>query len=300
MGGAAAAIESGYMKQQLVRSHAARVAAIEEGRQVVVGVNRFTETEPSPLTMGREDAFFRPDPEAERGQIQRLQEFRKKRDGAEVKQALEELRAAAERGENIMPVSIRAAKAGVTTGEWADALRRVFGEYRPPTGIGGATARGRASAASIEKVRREVDALSEKLGRRLKILIGKPGLDGHSNGAEQIAVRARDAGMEVVYEGIRLTPERIVNSAAEEGVHVVGLSILSGSHLPLVAEVLRRLREADLGHVPVVVGGIIPPADADELRRAGVARVYTPQDFELNAMMEDIVRIAERALLSAV
>jgi (2R)-ethylmalonyl-CoA mutase len=199
-----------------------------------------------------------------------------------------------------MPVSIRAAHAGVTTGEWGDTLRKVFGEYRSPTGVGGVSIVGHERRDRVEEVHKQVEAVSEKLGRRLKVLVGKPGLDGHSNGAEQIAVRARDVGMEVVYEGIRLTPERIVNSAADEGVHLVGLSILSGSHLPLVTEVLERLKAADLGHIPVVVGGIIPDDDREELLRRGVARVYTPKDYEINTMMEDFVKVVEASLLSAV
>lgn len=199
-----------------------------------------------------------------------------------------------------MPVSIRAAHAGVTTGEWGDTLRKVFGEYRSPTGVGGVSTANNGNQEHIATVREKVAALSEKLGRRMKVLIGKPGLDGHSNGAEQIAVRARDVGMEVVYEGIRLTPERIVNSAADEGVHLIGLSILSGSHLPLALDVLERLKAADLGNIPVVLGGIIPDDDKEELLRYGIARVYTPKDYEINAMMEDFVKVVESSLLSAV
>jgi len=299
MGGATAAIESGYMKQQLVAAHARRTAAIEQGRQVVVGVNRYTETEPSPLLAAQDGGFFKPDPEAEREQIERLRAFRARRASSAVSEALEALAAAAGTGENLLPATIRCAEAGLTTGEWADALRRVFGEYRPPTGIAGVTVGPQELRPAREALRRRVDAVSERLGRRLKVLIGKPGLDGHSNGAEQIAVRARDAGMEVVYEGIRLTPERIVNSAAEEGVHAVGLSILSGSHLSLVGEVLRRMGEAGLGHVPVVVGGIIPPSDAEALKRLGVARVFTPVDFQMTAVLEEIVQVVEGALVPA-
>jgi ethylmalonyl-CoA mutase len=300
LGGAAAAIDSGYMKQQLVQSNAARIAAIESGEQIVVGVNKYTETEPSPLLSGVDGGFFKTDPDAERGQIERLNAFRKKRDVGAVEAALRELAGALEKGENIMPVSIRAAHAGVTTGEWGDVLRRVFGEYRSPTGVGGVSTVGRENRERTEAVRARVEAVSEKLGRRLKVLIGKPGLDGHSNGAEQIAVRARDVGMEVVYEGIRLTPERIVNSAADEGVHLVGLSILSGSHLPLVGEVLDRMKQAELGHIPVIVGGIIPDNDRETLLGLGVARVYTPKDYAITAMMDDFVNVVETSLLSAV
>lgn len=300
IGGAAAAIDTGYMKQQLVKSNAARIAAIESGEQIVVGVNKYTETEPSPLLSGVDGGFFKTDPDAERDQIERLKAFRESRDQKKVDEALKDLAGALEKGENIMPVSIRAAHAGVTTGEWGDTLRKVFGEYRSPTGVGGVSTSDREKREQLEAVRQRVDALSEKLGRRLKVLIGKPGLDGHSNGAEQIAVRARDVGMEVVYEGIRLTPDRIVNSAADEGVHLIGLSILSGSHLSLVGEVMERMKAAELDQIPVVVGGIIPDDDKEELLRRGVARVYTPKDYEITQMMEDFVKVVESSLLSAV
>jgi (2R)-ethylmalonyl-CoA mutase len=253
----------------------------------VVGVNRFTTTEPSPLTAG-DGGIMVVDPAVEAEQVGRLKAWREARDPAAVAAALAALKAAAQEGRNVMPASIAAAKAGVTTGEWGQAMREVFGEYRAPTGVAKAA---NASAEGLETVRAEVEAVSARLGRRLKFLVGKPGLDGHSNGAEQIAVRARDAGMEVVYEGIRLTPAQIVNAALEEGVHVVGLSILSGSHLPLVKEVVDRMRAAGLDDVPVVAGGIIPDADAAELRAYGVARVYTPKDFELNRIMADIVAV---------
>jgi (2R)-ethylmalonyl-CoA mutase len=285
MGGAVAAID--YMKGRLVESNAARLKAIESGETVVVGVNRFTSTEPSPLT-GGDDAIMVVDPAVEAEQVARLKAWREARDGTAVQAALDALKAAAREGRNIMPPSIAAAKAGVTTGEWGAAMREVFGEYRAPTGVAKAA---NAGAAGLEDLREQVDAVSARLGRRIKFLVGKPGLDGHSNGAEQIAVRARDAGMEVVYEGIRLTPAQIVNAAIEESVHVVGLSILSGSHLPLIREVMDRMRAAGLDDVPVVAGGIIPDADAAELRAYGVARVYTPKDFELNKIMADIVAL---------
>ena len=272
MGGAVAAIEAAYMKQRLVESNLKRLAAIEAGEQTVIGVNAYTEAEPSPLSTGA-GAILTVDASVERGQIERLKAWRAERDGAAANKALAELAAAAKEDRNVMPASIACARAGVTTGEWTDALRAVFGEYRAPTGVARAVG---VSDGRLDAARREVETVSRRLGRRIKILVGKPGLDGHSNGAEQIAVRARDCGMEVVYEGIRLTPERIVNAALEESVHVVGLSILSGGHVSLVAEVLAGLRQAGIGDVPVVVGGIIPPADAEALIKTGVARVYTP------------------------
>jgi (2R)-ethylmalonyl-CoA mutase len=291
MGGAVAAIEAAYMKQRLVESNLKRLAAIESGEQTVVGVNAYTEGAPSPLGGGQE-SIMTVDDSVERGQIERLNAWRATRDGAAVKAALAELVAATKEDRNVMPASIECAKAGVTTGEWTDALRGVFGEYRAPTGV--ARAAG-VTDGRLEATRREVDAVSRRLGRRIKMLVGKPGLDGHSNGAEQIAVRARDCGMEVVYEGIRLTPERIVNAALEESVHVVGLSILSGGHVSLVGDVLRGLREAGIGDVPVVVGGIIPPADAEALIAAGVSRVYTPKDFDLTQIMPDVVAVVDNA-----
>src|SRR5580698_6770110 len=291
MGGTVAAVESGYLKQQLVESNSRRVEALERGEQIVVGVNRFTETEASPLADAA-DAVLTVSAEAEAGQIARLKAWRAARDGKAVAAALEELRRAAKSGANIMPPSIACAKAGVTTGEWGFALRSAFGEYRAPTGVGTAM---RNDAEGLDDIRAEVDRVSKKLGRRLKFLIGKPGLDGHSNGAEQIAARARDAGMDVVYDGIRLTAEAIAAAAAEKDVHVVGLSILSGSHLPLVQDVMARMKEAGIDDVPVVVGGIIPKEDASALKDAGVAAVYTPKDFELNRIMADLVRIVEDA-----
>ncbi|WP_289295309.1 protein meaA [uncultured Reyranella sp.] len=291
MGGAVAAIEAAYMKQRLVESNLKRLAAIESGEQTVVGVNAYTEGAPSPLA-GGQDSILTVDDSVERGQIERLNAWRANRDGAAVKAALAELVAATKEDRNVMPASIACAKAGVTTGEWTDALRSVFGEYRAPTGV--ARAAG-VTDGRLEVTRREVDVVSRRLGRRIKMLVGKPGLDGHSNGAEQIAVRARDCGMEVVYEGIRLTPERIVNAALEESVHVVGLSILSGGHVSLVSDVLKGMREAGIGDVPVVVGGIIPPADAEALIAAGVARVYTPKDFDLTQIMRDVVSVVDGA-----
>lgn len=286
MGGAIAAID--YMKSQLVSANTARLARIENMETTVVGVNRFLEAEPSPLT-GGDGGIMVVDPAVEAQQIASLDEWRKRRDNGAVQEALSALRAAAENGENIMPVSIAAAKAGVTTGEWGSVMREVFGEYRAPTGVAKSAS---ASTGNLTEIREAVDAASLRLGRRLKFLVGKPGLDGHSNGAEQIAVRARDSGMEVVYEGIRLTPAQIVNAALEESVHVIGLSILSGSHLPLVRDVIDRMRAAGLEDVPLVVGGIIPEADAAELISYGVSRVYTPKDFELNRIMLDITEIA--------
>jgi len=290
LGGAVAAVDHGYMKQQLVLSNTRRVEAIERGEQVVVGVNRFVESEPSPLA-GAADAILTVSPQAEAEQIERLQAWRNARDQQAVAAALKELRAAARENRNIMPASIVCAKVGVTTGEWGFALRESFGEYRAPTGVGRAP---RNETVGLDGLRAEVERVSRKLGRRLKFVLGKPGLDGHSNGAEQIAVRARDAGMEVVYEGIRLTPAEIVEAAREQGAHVLGLSILSGSHVPLVKDVVARMKSAGLDGIPVVVGGIIPPEDAEALQQAGVAAVYTPKDFELNRIMADIVRIVDR------
>ena len=252
----------------------------------------FQETEPSPLTTG-EGSILTVPPEVEEQAIERLKAWRATRDAKAVEAALANLRAAAAEGRNIMEPSIEAAKAGVTTGEWGETLRSVFGEYRAPTGVGRAA---RDDGADLAEVRSAVEETSAKLGRRLKFLVGKPGLDGHSNGAEQIAVRARDCGMEVVYEGIRLTPAQIVNAALEEGVHAVGLSILSGSHLALVGDVMQRMKASGLAEVPVVVGGIIPPEDAEQLKDMGVAAVYTPKDFQITEIMADVVRIiAERA-----
>jgi (2R)-ethylmalonyl-CoA mutase len=290
MGGAVAAVESGYMKRQLVDANTARLEAIERGEQVVVGVNKYLESEPSPLTGGIE-AILTVSDDAERDQIGRLETWRAARDPNAVAAALAELKRAAKGGRNIMPASIACARAGVTTGEWGWTLREQFGEYRAPTGVGPAM---RNDVAGLDGLRADVDRLSRRLGRRLTFLVAKPGLDGHSNGAEQIAVRARDAGMQVVYDGIRLTPEEIVAAALEQKAHVVGLSILSGSHVPLVQDVVGRLKAAGIDDVPVVVGGIIPAEDAVLLQQSGVAAVYTPKDFELNRIMADLVQIVAK------
>ncbi len=287
MGGAVASIE--YMKSRLVESNAERLNRIEAGETVVVGVNRWTEGEPSPLMTG-DGGIMTVDPAVEQEQIDRLNAWRAERDEAAVQAALSELREAAAGGENVMGPSIKAAKAGATTGEWAAQMRAVFGEYRGPTGV----SRGVSNKTEgLEEIRAAVDAVSDRLGRRLKFVIGKPGLDGHSNGAEQIAFRARDCGMDIEYEGIRLTPDEIVSAAKERDAHVVGLSILSGSHMPLVEETLAKMRAEGLGHIPVIVGGIIPEEDAQRLREHGVALVYTPKDFELNTIMMDIVALVD-------
>ncbi|HET7049020.1 MAG TPA: methylmalonyl-CoA mutase family protein [Solirubrobacteraceae bacterium] len=287
LGGAVEAVD--YMKSALVESHRERWRRIESGELTIVGMNRFTSTESSPLTADADGGILVVDPEVEAQQRAAVAKWREQRDQAAVDAALEELaRVAREHDENIMPATIAAARAGATTGEWSQTLREAFGEYRAPTGVGDASA---VSSEEIAELRDEVERVSESLGRRLKFLVGKPGLDGHSNGAEQIAVRARDAGMDVVYEGIRLTPSQIATSAAQEGVHVIGLSILSGSHRELIPSVLAALREAGVDDVPVVVGGIIPEADAAALREAGVAAVYTPKDWDLNQMMRDIVKL---------
>ncbi|GAB1379314.1 methylmalonyl-CoA mutase family protein [Pararhodobacter aggregans] len=287
MGGAVQAID--YMKGRLVEANAERIGRIEQGETVVVGVNRFTTTEPSPLTTG-DGSIMVADADAEADQITRLTAWRAARDDAAVKAALAELRDAALSGANVMPASIKAAKAGATTGEWGLVVRKAFGEYRAPTGV---SRNPSNRTEGLEEIRAAVDAVSSTLGRKLKFVVGKPGLDGHSNGAEQIAARARDCGMDIHYEGIRLTPAEIVSAAEAEAAHVVGLSILSGSHVPLVAEVMERMRAAGLAEVPVVVGGIIPEEDATALRAMGVAAVYTPKDFELNRIMMDIVGLVE-------
>jgi (2R)-ethylmalonyl-CoA mutase len=287
MGGAIAAID--YMKEQLIASNAARVEAIEKGEQVLVGVNAYTETEPSPLEAGIEGIVTVPE-SVEIEQVAALQAWRQKRDDNAVRQALVDLKSAAAEGRNIMEPSIAAAKVGVTTGEWGKVLREVFGEYRAPTGI---HAHRTPDETRLEEVRKRVGEVSGKLGRKLTFVVGKPGLDGHSNGAEQIAVRAGDVGMEVVYDGIRLTPAQIVEQAKEARAHVVGLSILSGSHVPLVREVAQRLREAGLGEVPIVVGGIIPADDMNILKQCGAAAVYTPKDFKLNDIMLGIVDLVD-------
>ncbi len=288
MGGAIAAIESAYMKEQLVSSNSERLAAIEAGEQKVIGVNAYVETAPSPLTTG-EGSIMVAEAGVEDHQIARLKEWRRTRDNDAVEAALADLRRAAKEGRNIMEPSIACARAGVTTGEWGTALRAIFGEYRAPTGVSHAA---RNDVPGLDHVREMVDAVSKKLGRRLKFLVGKPGLDGHSNGAEQIAVRARDCGMDVVYDGIRLTPEEIVAAAREGRVHVLGLSILSGSHVSLVTDVMARLKDEGID-IPVVVGGIIPHDDAAKLKAAGVAAVYTPKDFQITDIMADVVRLVD-------
>ncbi|HEX8753249.1 MAG TPA: methylmalonyl-CoA mutase family protein [Solirubrobacterales bacterium] len=288
-GGAVNAVP--YMKARLVESHRERVARIERGEQKVIGQNSFTETEDSPLTAGADGGILTPDPEVERERIAALEEWRAQRDEEAVKAALEELaRVAADESQNVMPATIAAAKAGATTGEWAQTMREVFGAYRAPTGVDAASPA--SDREQLEEIRRRVEEASERIGHRVKILVGKPGLDGHSNGAEQVALRARDVGMEVIYQGIRLTPEEIAESALQEDVDLVGLSILSGSHLELIPEVVRLLRQEDVD-VPVVVGGIIPVADAERLREAGVAGVYTPKDFDVNRIMGEIVDLVQ-------
>ena len=293
MGGAIGAID--YMKSRLVDSNAERLRRIERNETVVVGVNKWTEGEASPLMTG-DGGIMVVDPAAEAEQIDRLNAWRTARDGAAVKAALAELRKAAASGANIMPASIRAARAGVTTGEWAAQMRSVHGEYRGPTGVSASPSN---KTEGLDDIRDAVNTVSDRLGRRLKFLIGKPGLDGHSNGAEQIAFRARDCGMDIGYDGIRLTPEEIVAAALEGNAHVVGLSILSGSHLPLVQDLVDRMRTAGLGDTPVIVGGIIPDDDARRLLEMGVARVYTPKDFELNTIMMDIVTLADPQAVAA-
>jgi (2R)-ethylmalonyl-CoA mutase len=293
LGGSIEAVESGWMKSRLVDSNTSRIQAIEAGDQVVVGVNRYTSFEESPLSAG-EGAIMTVDPAVEQEAIDRLAAWRAQRDPSAVAKALADLQAAAKSGANIMPPSIAAAKAGVTTGEWAQSLRDIYGNYRAPTGV--SSDPRLSNSPEIGAVRDSVERVSKGLGRKLKLVVGKPGLDGHSNGAEQIAVRARDCGFDVAYEGIRLTPEEIVQSA-KDGAHVLGLSILSGSHLPLVEDVLQRLRAEGLAHVPVIVGGIIPPEDELRLKAMGVAAVYTPKNFDMTAIMADMVQVAERAHL---
>ncbi len=291
LGGAVEAVD--YMKSALVESHRARWRRIESGDLTIVGMNKYETTEPSPLTAGADGGIMTVDPAVEAERKMALREWKASRDNAAVEQALAELAKAADDPEaNIMEVSITAARAGVTTGEWSQTLRDAFGEYRAPTGVGEAVS---APGEDLAELRDEVERVSDQMGRRIKFLVGKPGLDGHSNGAEQIAVRARDVGMDVVYEGIRLTPSQIAASAVQEGVHVVGLSILSGSHAELIPAVLKELKEAGGADIPVICGGIIPEPDAVALREAGVAAVYTPKDWDFNAMMGDIIRlVAER------
>ncbi|GAA3699052.1 protein meaA [Terrabacter ginsenosidimutans] len=301
MGGAVAAVESGYMKSALVASHAERRRRIEAGEAVVVGLNRFETTEPNPLTADLDTAIQTVDADVERHASEAVRAWRGTRDAdperrARAAAAMERLRADAASGTNLMSASLECARAEVTTGEWAAVLREQFGEYRAPTGVSGSVGVGSSEPGdALSHVRELVARTGEELGEKLRILVGKPGLDGHSNGAEQVAVRARDAGFEVVYQGIRLTPEQIVAAAVAEDVHLVGISILSGSHMELVPEVLRGLREAGAGDVPVVVGGIIPESDAAALRAAGVAMVFTPKDFGLNDIMGEMVGVIRAA-----
>ncbi|MCW2797099.1 MAG: mutB 2 [Nocardioides sp.] len=294
LGGAIAAVESGYMKQELVSAHAARRARIESGEEKVVGVNIYETTEPSPLTADLDAAIMAADPQAEKSALASVEEWKAQRDEAAVAEALATLARDAKTNTNLMAPTLACARVGVTTGEWAGTLREVFGEFRAPTGVGGAVGIAEAGA-ELTSVREKVRATGDELGGRLRLLIGKPGLDGHSNGAEQVAVRARDAGFEVIYQGIRLTPEQIVAAAVAEDVHCVGLSILSGSHMELVPAVLEGLRAAGLGDVPVIVGGIIPDSDGRKLLDLGVAAVYTPKDFGLTAIMGGIVDVIRRA-----
>ena len=289
MGGAVAAVESGYMKSALVTSHAQRRQRIESGEDKIVGVNIHTTTEPNPLTADLDAAILTVDPAVEANAAAAVKAWREGRDSAAAEAALEVLRKVASTDENLMAATLDCARAGVTTGEWAGALREVFGEYRAPTGVSGSVSQG--GGEQLAAVRQRVKEAGETLGRRLKILVAKPGLDGHSNGAEQVAVRARDVGFEVVYQGIRLTPKEIVAAAVEEDVHVIGLSILSGSHMELVPTIIDGLRDAGIGYVPVIIGGIIPDSDAAKLRAAGVAKVFTPKDYELTDIMGEIVDV---------
>ena len=293
MGDAQEKIE--YMKARLVESNAARIAGIESGDTTVIGVNKFQNGEPSPLTAG-DDAIMVSDPAAEADQLTRLGAWKADRDDKAVAKALADLKAAALDGTNIMIPSVAAAKAGVTTGEWAEVIRQAFGQYRGPTGMSHNPSN---RTEGLDDIRDRVSVVSSKLGRKLKFLMGKPGLDGHSNGAEQIAARARDCGMDITYEGIRLTPDEIIEAAIRDDVHVVGLSILSGSHIPLISELMEKMKTQGLSHIPVVVGGIIPDDDADRLSNMGVARVYTPKDFELNRIMDDIVDLADPSDVAA-
>ena len=287
LGGALKAIE--YMKTQLVKSNSERISKIEDGSSTVVGVNRFIEGAKSPLT-ANDGSIMTADINAEKDQLKRLEQWRNSRDPKKVKRALENLKIAAKTGKNIMPPSIEAAKCGVTTGEWGQIMRDAFGVYKAPTGVGKSISN---DVSNLDHLRLAVDKVSDKLGRRMKLLVGKPGLDGHSNGAEQIATRARDCGIDITYEGIRLTPVEIVDAAISENVHVIGLSILSGSHTPLVKDVITHLKEKNRNDIPVVVGGIIPEKDAIELKKSGVSQVYTPKDFELNKIISDLIEIVD-------
>ena len=294
MGGVIQALETGYMKRSLVESNAKRLSEIENGNRVVVGINQFKEAEPSLLTEGMDGSFLTVDESVEKDQIRSLENFRKNRDNDKALSALDNLREALNKGDNVMAASIHCAQCGVTTGEWSDTLREIFGEYRAPTGISGVTM-GAADREEVLAVNRKIKALGEALGRNVKMLVGKPGLDGHSNGAEQVAIKARDVGMDVVYEGIRMTPAQIAESAMQEGVHVVGLSILSGSHLELVPEVIRNMKERGLDNVPVVLGGIIPMADYEKMDQAVIQKVYAPKDYDLNKIMNEIADVVAKA-----
>jgi (2R)-ethylmalonyl-CoA mutase len=302
MGGAIAAVDSGYMKQELVSAHAARRARIEAGDEVIVGVNRFETTEPSPLTADLDSAIMAADPKAEKSALASVEAWKEQRDETKVADALAQLAEDAKSGANLMTATLVAARAGATTGEWASTLREVFGEFRAPTGVGGAVGAVSdvgSAGAELAKVREAVKRTGEELagheGGRLRLLVGKPGLDGHSNGAEQVAVRARDAGFEVIYQGIRLTPEQIVAAAVAEDVHCVGLSILSGSHMELVPSVLEGLEQSGMSDVPVIVGGIIPESDGRRLVELGVAAVFTPKDYGLTEIMGGIVQVIRSA-----
>ncbi|MFC3454219.1 protein meaA [Amycolatopsis speibonae] len=288
LGGAVAAVESGYMKSQLVASLAELRRGMENGERILVGVNKFETTEPSPLQAEGAKAIETIDPAVEKQAVAAIEEWRENRDHAAAESSLEKLKAVAKTSENLFEATIDCARAGVTTGEWSGALREVYGEYRAPTGVSASAAAGEGNA-EIRRVRDRVKSTSTEIGERLRILVGKPGLDGHSNGAEQVAVRARDVGFEVVYQGIRLTPEQIVAAAVQEGVHVVGLSVLSGSHLEVVPQVVDGLRAAGAGDIPVIVGGIIPPDDEKLLLERGIAKVFTPKDYELTDIMDGIV-----------
>ena len=290
LGGAVVAVEQGFMKRALVESNARRISGIERGDQVVVGVNRWGDSEPSPLTAGEGSVLTVPD-HVETDAIARIKAWRASRDQQAVEAALQALEQAAKDGSNIMPASIACAKAGVTTGEWGEALRQIFGRYRAPTGVSMDT----QTEPATEDVKVMIADLGTMLGEQPRLLVGKPGLDGHSNGAEQIALRARDVGFAVTYDGIRLTPEEIVAQAIASKTHLIGLSILSGSHVPLVRDVMARLRMAGLAHIPVVVGGIIPPEDENVLRNIGVRAVYTPKDYAMDAIMRDIAQVLKRA-----
>ena len=293
MGGAVAAVENSYMKNNLVKSMSHRVAAIESAEQTDVGVNKFTETARSPLESDK-DGFVKIDPNAEKEQIGKLKSWRQKRNKSNCIKALEKLKQVAIQNKNIIAASIDCAHAGVTTGEWTDTLRKIYGEYRAPTGVGKTS---RIEKRTHKKINDRINKLSLKLKRRIKLLVGKPGLDGHSSGAEQISVAARDAGMEVVYQGIRLTPEQIVNTAIEESVHMIALSILSGSHLSLTKETIKLLNKNKISHIPLVIGGIIPIDDEKKMLNLGVSRIYTPKNYDINSIMLDFANILEKHYL---